>query len=48
MKKKLNNDLNEEGTEQKYEPRCEKTGLREFRLGPTQTGLYSHKRWLEA
>ena len=31
-----------------YEPRCEKTGLRDFRLGPTQTGLYSHRRWLEA
>ena len=30
------------------EPRCEKTGLRGFRLGPTQTGLYSHRRWLEA
>ena len=24
-----------------YEPRCEKTGLRGFRLGPTQTRLYS-------
>ena len=31
-----------------YEPRCEKTGLRGFRLGPTQTGLYSHRKWLEA
>ena len=31
-----------------YEPRCEKTGLRGFRPGPTQTGLYSHRRWLEA
>ena len=30
------------------EPRCEKTGLRGFRSGPTQTGLYSHRRWLEA
>ena len=30
------------------EPRCEKTGLRGFRPGPTQTGLYSHIRWLEA
>ena len=29
-------------------PRCEKTGLRGFRPGPTQTGLYSHRRWLEA
>ena len=24
------------------EPRSEKTGLRGFRPGPTQTGLYSH------
>ena len=32
----------------KYEPRCEKTGLRGFRPGPTQTGLYNHTRWLEA
>ena len=31
-----------------YEPRSEKTGLRGFRPGPTQTGLYSHRRWLEA
>ena len=30
------------------EPRCEKTGLRGFRQGPTQTGLYSDRRWLEA
>ena len=30
------------------EPRCEKTGLRGFRPGPTQTGLCSHIRWLEA
>ena len=26
------------------EPRCEKTGLRP---GPTQTGLYSHRTWLD-
>ena len=32
----------------RYEPRCEKTGLRGFRPGPTQTRLYSHTRWLEA
>ena len=32
----------------KIEPRREKTGLRGFRPGPTQTGLYSHRRWLEA
>ena len=31
----------------KYEPRRQKTGLRGFRPGPTQTGLYSHRRWLE-
>ena len=31
-----------------YEPRCKKTGIRGFRPGPTQTGLYSHRRWLEA
>ena len=30
------------------EPRCEKTGLRGFRPGPAQTGLCSHRRWLEA
>ena len=30
------------------EPRGEKTGLRGFRPGPTQTELYSHRRWLEA
>ena len=32
----------------KIEPRSEKTGLRGFRPGPTQTGLYNHRRWLEA
>ena len=26
-----------------YEP----TGLRDFRPGPTETGLFSHRRWLE-
>ena len=26
-----------------YEPRCEKTGLRGFRPGPTQTGLYNQR-----
>ena len=31
-----------------YEPRSEKTGLRAFRPGPTQTGLYSYRRWQEA
>ena len=29
------------------EPHSEKTGLRGFRPGPTQTSLYSHRRWLE-
>ena len=28
-----------------YEPHCAKTGLRGFRPGQTQIGLYSHKRW---
>ena len=31
-----------------YEIRCEKSCLRGFRPGPTQTGLYCHRRWLEA
>ena len=31
-----------------YEPRCEKTGLRGFRPGGTQTRLYNHTRLLEA
>ena len=31
-----------------FEPRYEKTGLRGFRPGLTQTGLYNHIRWLEA
>ena len=30
------------------EPCCEKTGLQGFRPGPTQTGLYCNRRWLEA
>ena len=30
------------------ELRCEKPGLRGFRPGLTQTGLCSHRRWLEA
>ena len=36
------------GHECLFEPRSEKTGLRGFRPGPTQTMLYSHMRWLEA
>ena len=31
-----------------YEPRCEKTGLRGFRPGLTQTRLYSFRRLLDA
>ena len=31
-----------------YEPRREKTGLRGFRPGPTQTGLYKLRKELEA
>ena len=31
-----------------YEPRREKTGLRDFRPGPTQTGLYKLRKELEA
>ena len=33
---------------QRYEPRCEKTSLRGFQPGPTQTRLYNHRRWLDA
>ena len=33
---------------QLFEPRREKTGLRGFRPGPTQTGLYSLRKELEA
>ena len=31
-----------------YEPRHDKTCLLGFRPGPTQIGLYSHRKWLEA
>ena len=31
-----------------YEPVREKTNNLGFRPGLTQTGLYSHRRWLEA
>ena len=31
-----------------YGPRYEKTGLRGFLPGPTQTGLYSHRICLDA
>ena len=33
---------------EKNEPRREKTGLRGFRPGPTQTGLYKLRKELEA
>ena len=36
------------GMEATLEPRCEKMGLRGIQPGPTQTGLYSHRRCLEA
>ena len=36
------------GEQVSLEPRSEKTGLRGFRPGLTQTGLYSHRMWLEA
>ena len=32
----------------KYEPLLEKTCLCGFRPGQTQTGFYSHRKWLEA
>ena len=32
----------------RYEPRREKSWLRGFRPGPTQTRLYNHRRWVEA
>ena len=41
----------EESTQERvriYEPRREKTGLRGFRPGPTQTGLYMLRKELEA
>ena len=30
-----------------FEPMHEKTNILGFRPGPTQTGLYSHRKWLE-
>ena len=30
------------------EPRCEKTGIRGFRPGPTQTGQYNYRICLDA
>ena len=37
-----------ERRELQFEPRREKTGLRGFRPGPTQTDLYKHGKELEA
>ena len=37
-----------EDTKMENEPRREKTGLRGFRPGPTQTGLYKLRKELEA
>ena len=34
--------------ERTSESRCEKNGLWVFRQGPTQTGLCSYRRWVEA
>ena len=45
--KKLSLNLTRSKTTDTYEPRCEETGLRGFRPGPTQTRLYNHTRWLE-
>ena len=39
---------NSSTTVARNEPHSEKTGLRGFRPGPTQTRLYDHSRWLEA
>ena len=36
------------GPVNRYEQRHEKTCLRGFRPGQKQTGLYIHRRWLEA
>ena len=44
----LKSDLYSLTSIRQNEPRCEKTGLRGFRPGPTQTRLYNHTRWLEA
>ena len=44
----LNKPYNLIGSQVLNEPHCEKTGLRGCRPGPTQTSLYSHRRWLEA
>ena len=45
--RRIHDSDNKQDTKQ-FEPRSEKTGLRGFRPGPIQTGLYSHRRWLEA
>ena len=48
MYRALSLDVNVELTLQKIEPRREKTGLRGFRPGLTQTRLYSLRSRLEA
>ena len=40
--RRLRQRTNPKVTSRTYEPHCEKTGLRGFRPGPTQTGLYNH------
>ena len=40
----LQTSLSVQETVESSEPRSEKTGLRGFRPGPTQTGLYSDRR----
>ena len=41
-------DVSERNIQLIYKPRREKTGLRGFRPGPTQTGLYKLRKELEA
>ena len=38
------NDFDKCRKEGEFEPRCEKTGLRDFRPGQEQTGLYSFRK----
>ena len=47
VKTKLNQTI-DRGSPGISEPRREKTGLRGFRPGPTQTGLYKLRKELEA
>ena len=41
-------EYSHEKGDEPYEPRREKSGLRGFRPGPTQTGLYKIRKELEA